>query len=511
MLSKGKTRGTTALRRDVFLSVLIGPLGTAIPVLGYFILFPIIVHRSGLAVLGVWSLLSSFGAYLHTADVGFSLLINREAGRDRSREELADFHRDRLAARRLYFLTGAALLAVLLAGHQYIFLYFGNAYPADGLLLASLILVFGTTIEVTAKLDAAVIAARSHNYVVQIVKSLIPVLALAAAIAGALIGKPIEGFALGRVLKGAAEIAVYRWWIARHHREWLDARAPLPPAATWPRVRSLVRRGWQLSAISWLSAIWEPLLRVVIGSVAGLPAVGVFEIAMKIISTLRNAIATGFGSLLPALAQLHRLGDREGIIKIIRESLYYLLGVGVGALGFFAMTADKILYLWLGELPEGAVFATRIIAVWSIIGLLGVPYYYLLQAVGRQAIISFGVIIQIIFLVAVMPFGRAGGFGLDEILIYVVSVCVFVNVLTFWFAEKYTSCFIAVIRDARLLVLMGVGLAVIIGISSVAAGGRLDEANPLSGSIYPTVIFLTAYVFFASAIFGSKIKDFFTS
>jgi len=111
------TGGQAAARvhSDVFRAVLIGPLRFLVPVLGYFILYPILLKHAGLAVLGLWSLLSTLMIYVGMADVGFSQLITREAGRDRDEAALEKVRRDYLTARRVYFFIAVILLGALAA------------------------------------------------------------------------------------------------------------------------------------------------------------------------------------------------------------------------------------------------------------------------------------------------------------------------------------------------------------------------------------------------------------
>ncbi len=88
------------VKRDLKLSVLTGPLTFIVPVLSYLFLYPIILSRSSLEVLGIWSLYVTTVSFFTVADIGFSQHLIREAGADREEEILIKLKKELISAKR---------------------------------------------------------------------------------------------------------------------------------------------------------------------------------------------------------------------------------------------------------------------------------------------------------------------------------------------------------------------------------------------------------------------------
>ena len=100
-------------KRDLKLSVLTGPLTFIVPVLSYLFLYPIILSRSNLGVLGIWSLYVTTVSFFTVADIGFSQHLIREAGVDREEKILIKLKKELLAAKRFYLLLGVGGIGIV--------------------------------------------------------------------------------------------------------------------------------------------------------------------------------------------------------------------------------------------------------------------------------------------------------------------------------------------------------------------------------------------------------------
>ena len=104
----------TNIRRDVGSSFAIGAVGFALSGVGFLFLYPLIVSDFGFEVLGLWSLIAAVATVLRSADAGFSQLIQREGGSDRSPDELSIVKRELVSVRVAYialFLVASSALA----------------------------------------------------------------------------------------------------------------------------------------------------------------------------------------------------------------------------------------------------------------------------------------------------------------------------------------------------------------------------------------------------------------
>jgi O-antigen/teichoic acid export membrane protein len=465
-------RERRAIRRDVVLSVIIGPLKSVIPVAGYSVLYPLMLARAGASVLGLWSLFTAIAYYMTLSDVGFSLLLTREAGQDRSEVELRDVYKDYLAARRVYGVLGFVSILILLAGGKRIFISFDNIYPVTTLIVSASLLVVGTVVQLVSKLDAAILSARNDNHHVQLTDSITPVLSFSTAILGALLEKPIEGFAFGMLLANAARFFAYRWRLLRYHSEWQSAQVSLPLTTTFGQVHMFTRRGWHLYSISLANILREPTFRIVIVTTLGLEAAGVYDIAMRLTRTIREIVASGFVALYPALAYLYRTANKSDSRELMQVALLQLLAFGVGALGLLIMAADILLPLWLGNVPDGLVRATQILSLWNVITIANVPFWYLLQATGYEKVASLSLWIHTASVLLLIPIQQIAKLDLGDMLVYWTAGSILTQMMIYHYAERKLSLFWDVVLRTRVLLLLGIGVAFIVA-SFAVSGSKL--------------------------------------
>lgn len=454
-----------------------GPLRFIVPVAGYFILYPLMLDRAGLAVLGLWSLLSTLTSYLSMADVGFSLLITREAGRDRSEEEVTQCHRDHLAARRVYAAVAAMALGVLLFAGEGLFLGLSEYYSPGDLLLATMVLVVGATLQITARLDAAVLAARNDNYGVQLVLAITPVFPFAASAIGTLLGAPIEGLAAGALLSGLSQIVIFRLLLKRRHPQWEAETVALSPFETLLHLRSLMRRGWHLYVISVGFILREPVFRLVLGVGLGPQAVGLYDIAMRVTRTIRDIAASGFTALLPGLAVLHRNDERQATIELLRVSLLALGAAGTVGFVLLLLFAGEVYSLWLGELPGGLVMATRLLVIGNLITLANVPFWYLLQASGNERFGARALWLQTAAVLALIPAGTILEFTFPGMLAYWVATEFVMLIMIYWFSQSRLKLFLPVVNVPRifLLAMVAIGFLAAAWFMTVLSAGATER------------------------------------
>ena len=302
-----KENNSNQIKQDLKLSVLTGPATFVIPVISYFFLYPIILSRSSLEVLGIWSLYVTTASFFTVADLGFSQHFIREAGKDRDKNILSALKIELVSANRFYLLLGFLSIIFISIFRNGLFGSVENIYPLNGLFTSALILIISTTLLLISSLDAAILSSRADNYYVRLVKSISPIFTYSVAIIGALIKLPIEGFAVGSLVSNLFLIWIYRKRINNKHLEWSTIKIRLSINQTFNSLKTLILNGWKLYSVSVGLIIRQPILRYVIAFGLGLPATGIFDIAMRITSTSRDVVSAGFGSLYPSLAYFFRI------------------------------------------------------------------------------------------------------------------------------------------------------------------------------------------------------------
>ncbi len=443
----------TKMHRDNWLSVLVGPFKLVVPTLSYIVLYPLMISETSIEVVGLWSLIAAIVSFVSVTDIGFSQLLTRDAGPDRS-EHLDDVHADYLTAQRSYLFMLLVLVLAFLSISEYILAPVAGIYSIPAMTFSIILILAGTMLQLAGKLDAAILSARHDNYVVQLATAVAPVLTYSSAIIGTLLQRPIEGLAIGTVLTGFATVAVYRYRLSQHHNEWSAASNMLSLRDSAKRFYSLARRGWHLYSCSLGMMIRGPVYRFVIVTTIGLQAAAVFDIAMRVTQTVREVIATGFSVLFPSFSRLCREGERTKTLELIQVSLMVLLSFGALALGLLIGAIAPILSIWLGDYPSELVPSTRVLAVWQIITLANVPFWYLLQATHNERIAAYSIWAHTTAIIFVIPFSSAVNVGVVDLMIYWTATSVLTQGLIYYHVQKNLDLLWESILNLRILTLL---------------------------------------------------------
>ena len=441
------------MHKDNWLSVLIGPFKFVIPALAYLILYPLMIAETSIEVVGAWSLIAAIVSFISVSDIGFSQLLTRDAGADRS-AALRDVYADYLTARRAYVLLLLIFVAIFIAASDFLLAPLATVYPVNALIASVVLILIGGFIQLSGKLDAALLAARHDNYFVQIVMAITPALTYSAAIIGTLLKRPIEGLAVGTVLAGIATVAVYRFRLFRCHRELVSVEISLSAHDSFERFLSLTRRGWHLYSCSIGMMIRGPIYRVVIVSTVGLQAAAIFDIAMRLTQTVREVVATRFSVLFPSFAFLSRSGERAKTIELIQISLLVLLSFGSFLLCLLMGAVDPILTVWLSEYPRDLVPSTRILAIWHIITLANVPFWYLLQATHNESVAAFSVWAHTLAIMLVIPLSTLIDLDIVDLMVYWTATSVVTQGLIYFYVEKRLGLFWESVLSPRIVLLL---------------------------------------------------------
>ncbi len=454
MTREQPTERRRAVQRDSALAVLAGPLKFIAPTLAYVFLYPLMLARTGMEVVGVWSLLGAIVAFIGLADIGFSQLLARELGPDMDGDRTGEAYKDYTASVRAYIALLVLMAALFMAFQGRVVPLFGGVYPARALSISILLVLTGAIIQLIGKLDSAVLSAYNDNYTVQIVTAIAPVFTYVPAVIGAFVSRPIEGLAIGVALSGLATVAALRMRLSSSHGRWTAARRSQSMDETARRLAGLSKRGWYLYGSSVGLLIRGPVFRFVIAATLGLQATAMFDIAMRLTQTVRDAVASGFNVLYPSFSYLHRNKDMEGIIELMRVSLMVLLPLGAASLGVLVGVADHVLALWLREYPPELAGATRVLALWQVITIANVPFWFLLQATHHEKAAAYSVWAHTASVILVFPFQRMFGLGLMNFLIYWTLTSVLTQGLIYFHIQSKLHLLWDVALSPRVLALL---------------------------------------------------------
>jgi O-antigen/teichoic acid export membrane protein len=468
---------------------------------GYLFLYPLIIARFGADVLGLWSLMAAMATALLGADIGFSQLLQRDAGSDRTEPELRQAKADLISVRSVYVVLFSVLgLLVLSAGAIWARMA-GDVYDSRRLTVSLAIMTVAVGARLAAQLDGAVLAARQDATYVHWLLGVAPVVTLGTALVGVYLAAPIEGLALGSLLGALVLLAAFSLRLRVHHPVWEHLAASVPVRARAGRAIAFARRGRSFYAISIGSLIRGPLLRFVVAWTLGLAAVAVLEVAFRVVNFARGLITAGTSPLLPTFAIFERTGNRSETLEVLELSFLVIVVFGTAALGTVVAVSTTLLPLWLGDFDPAVVPATRIVAVWGLLTLLNVPFWWHLQGVGDERYAAASVWSHTAALILLAPLALFVAFDVSDVVLYWTVAAAMTQILIFWRAHRRHDVLAPVFTSGRSLVILAAS-ALFISVSFlVDVEGKMDVRTTVA-ALAPWFIALAAFLMVA----GSTIR-----
>jgi len=423
--------------KDIRLSGMLGPFRIGVPMLAYFFLYPIIINRSGLNVLGLWSLIATLSTYVGLANVGFSALFIRAVGAADTEAEFISIAREHTSAVRFY----AAVTALLLIFWAIMARTLISNLDVSGIycptLLASVALyIIGLGFSITAQLDAAILSGAHQTYAVQIIDTFSPVIVYSVALGGALVSRPIEGLTIGSFFAALFQFVAYKLRLRKHFPTWQKHALCLSFSETVRTCTSLMRRGVHFYTISLGFILREPIFRAVIATTLGLSAAGLYEIASRVPAAIREFFVAGSRSLYPAFSHYHARGLIVELHHLICRILIVFIAFGHMALLTYGVGAEAFLRLWLPVVHPDLVSATRIMTLFWAITVLNVPFWYLLQANGNEKIAARSLFYHTAAIIVLYPLSMVINLSLQSILWYWVLTSILTQVSIYIAAER---------------------------------------------------------------------------
>jgi len=478
--------------QEILLSALIGPLRYTIPIISYAVLYPLILKRFGLEVLGLWSLLATIITYLSLADAGFSALFTREMTQNNG-PDLARKHGAEYQTAHLFYLL---LTTLLFMGVLFSFplwqgrcIYLpGITNPAFFLLDLTCLILTGTTV-LASKIENSILVAQTQIVYTQLVTISTPVLLLILNIAGALLGHPIEGFAVGALCSSIVEYNLYHRQVLRILPGFRDALPPIGnPVAFRHHLGHLIRRGKYLYLSQLGGNLRDPLFRFILAGSFGLPSVAVFDVAFRLTRTVMDMATGGIvKSLFPVLARFHQNHQTDKTTDLMHSSFLALLVISTCGQGGVIMFGEPFYQLWLGSVPPHLMSATLALTGWLFLATLFIPFISLLNAYRHEGILAIGTWLHIVLSILLLPLAKFGNLSVPIVIgLWAVIGClpILIGVTAVVIREPKTVSWLK--RPAILgLTLAGFGILLL-----MTLGQQLKLSIPVRMLVWSASIFL---------------------
>lgn len=394
------------------------------------VLTPIIIAALGLEAYGAWALVFGLCSYVIAADTGAGWVyakLTAELDEQRDYALLSELIGSGLV------LVGSAAVFGLTA------LWLAHAWVLPVLGVAPHLL--HETERTLAVLSAAVVFDAGAGCVLDVLAGLQrmdlkyrfiifgSVAEFATALALLLTGAGMVALPIGLLTGEVVSIGFARMYCRRLR----PALVLSPLRASVRGVQQVVGLGMRFEGLVLLSTAFTQGIRVLISSLYGTSALGIFHLAERLLSVGSTPGLAVISPLMPAFANL---GQDTGRWRRLFVHASKALGVAAALpLVFAAVFAGPILFAWTGQHFPGAAWTVRILAPVEFLSLLtGVAAARLRAAgmVGLELSSGFlGGLLSLVGLVAAFPFaGYAGS---------VVAVACGRSIGALWFLDRFAS------------------------------------------------------------------------
>jgi len=337
--------------------------------LGLFFIYRGVVQHLGLSDLGVWSIVLATTAFGRAADVGIAAGLARfiATSNSRSRHDVSSTYFS-TALISIFILMGVvALLGWMPLSYALQLTLDGASLSKANDLLPWALLTFWL-LNLNAVVAAALLGIQRSDLRAT---ASIAGMALQVFASHALVSTHgLEGLAWAQaaqyVLSLSLGFAAIRW----------ASSIRVSAAINRPALKELIGFGAKLQAGTIANLVFEPTCKLILGAVSGPAAVGLFEMAYRMVYQVRGIAVMSAQNLVPAFASAIQDGPSElakvfgrGTRACAVASTILMCGLMVGS-----PLASK---LWLGHVAPLFCQLTAILCVCWAINIISAPSYFL--------------------------------------------------------------------------------------------------------------------------------------
>lgn len=337
--------------------------------LGLFFIYRGVVQHLGLSDLGVWSIVLATTAFGRVADVGIAAGLARfiATSNSRNRHDVSSTYFS-TALISIFILMGVvALLGWMPLSYALQLTLDGASLSKANDLLPWALLTFWL-LNLNAVVNAALLGIQRSDLRAT---ASIAGMALQVFASHALVSTHgLEGLAWAQaaqyVLSLSLGFAAIRW----------ASSIRVSAAINRPALKELIGFGAKLQTGTIANLVFEPTCKLILGAVSGPAAVGIFEMAYRMVYQVRGIAVMSAHNLVPAFASAIQDGPSElakvfgrGTRACAVASTILMCGVMVGS-----PLASK---LWLGHVDPLFCQLTAILCVCWAINIISAPSYFL--------------------------------------------------------------------------------------------------------------------------------------
>lgn len=348
--------------------------------LALFFIYRNVVQELGVSMLGVWSLVLATTAFGRAADVGIASGLARFVARSLGEEAPAQAI--------LYMRTGFVAIAIFMGVVALILwypLWRALAIPLDGeeLVLARQLLPWAILsfwlLNLKSITDACLLGV--HRADLRAISNAVGmIMQLAASLA------LVKGFGLfGLAWAQAGQFLLV--FLMSLGFLMTFARIPRPKDSLlgWfskEKFKEMLSFGIKLQIGTIANLMFEPVVKIVLGAVAGTALLGIFEMAYRMAYQVRNVAILAIQTTVPAFTELSA-GKSDEILTLFSKVCRTAALAGSGLMCAVALGSPVISWLWLGDVNYTFIYISALMAIMWGFAILSAPAYFLGVATGK--------------------------------------------------------------------------------------------------------------------------------
>ena len=378
--------------------ILLNALTTVAQLIGnaaiLFFLYRFLIRRLGIEQLGVWSLLLATTSLVSLANQGLSMSIVRFVAKYAGRGSSDDVSRlVQTAIISAAVLVGLISLGLYPAARWALSAILPAARVSEALAILPLALL-SLWFNVLGTITQAGLAGHEWITVCNYIEfaGALSYLGLAFLF--------VPGCGLVGLAAAQAAQAAFGLFAAWH---FLRRRVPSLPwlPRQWNRVhfKEMAGYGAHFQWITVCQSLREPVTKTLLTKFAGLAYTGFYDMAARLVVTLRETIVQANQVLVPTVAALHER-DAAAIPRIYRESYRLVFFLTVPSFALLVVASPLVSTIWIGSYQPLFVRFVAILAAGWLVNVLCNPAYIIDLGTGALRWVSTGVAAT-----AVMNFG----------------------------------------------------------------------------------------------------------
>ena len=371
-----------------------------------FVLYKYLINTLGVELIGVWSIVMAFSAFLRTGDFGFAgsivkFVSSATVNHDEKKREM-------IISTSLISVSIA--LGVLLAIFYPIILYtLPHFIDKKFLGLAIELLPYSLVSVWLAVLSTLVVFIFDGINRVDIRSMFLVVFNIILVVLSIIFVHFFGFIGLGyaQVLQAFLQLII-AWVLVKKH---ISLSFILPHEWSKSIFKEIFSYSMHLQLASLMSMMLEPITKLMLGHFGSMSSVGYFDMANRLVMQVRNVIVNANQALVPMLSKAHE--KDENVVshyKLTFKVLFFVSVVVYSLVGIFTGLISK---LWIGTYEIEFVYFTYLILLTLGINTLAGAAYFTNMGTGD---VKFNTISQVIIAVTNLLFGLFlgylyGGFG----------------------------------------------------------------------------------------------------